>query len=164
MSDYQLRDADTESLLAEAARLFDDYARSIGIDLEFQGFSRELSSLPGDYAPPDGAILLVLDGERAIACVALRKLEAGICEMKRMYVTPAGRGKNLGRRLAGAIIKRARELGYLSMRLDTLGSMTAARSLYRSLGFVPIAAYCHNPFPDAEYYQLDLRACNPGES
>jgi ribosomal protein S18 acetylase RimI-like enzyme len=163
MSDVQLREASSEPLLAEAARLFGDYARSIGVDLEFQGFSRELASLPGDYALPDGTILLALDGERAMACVALRKLEAGICEMKRMFVAPEGRGRKLGRRLAVAIIKRAQELGYHSMRLDTLGSMTAARSLYQSLGFVPIAPYCHNPLPDAEFYQLDLRTCNPGE-
>jgi ribosomal protein S18 acetylase RimI-like enzyme len=164
MTVYQLREAETKPLLAEAARLFGDYARSIGIDLEFQGFSRELASLPGDYAPPDGAILLLMDGERAVACVALRKLEVGICEMKRMYVAPEGRGRKLGRRLAAAVIRRAQELGYLSMRLDTLSSMTAARSLYQSLGFVPIAPYCHNPLPDAEYYQLDLGTSNPGES
>jgi ribosomal protein S18 acetylase RimI-like enzyme len=156
MNQPQLVEARSQHHLSEAAKLFADYAGSIGIDLEFQGFSTELASLPGDYAPPAGAILLFMEQEQAVACVALRRLEPGICEMKRMYVAPAGRGRKLGRRLAEAIISKARTLGYAKMRLDTLASMTEARALYRSLGFVPIAPYCHNPLPNPEFYELKL--------
>jgi GNAT superfamily N-acetyltransferase len=163
MDEPRIIAAETPDQLAEAARLFRDYAAAIGIDLEFQGFSDELAALPGDYAPPRGVILLALDGDRALGCVALRPLEAEICEMKRMFVAPEGRGRQLGRRLAEAVIDKARQLGYRSMRLDTLKSMTVARELYRSLGFVPIAPYCHNPLPEPEFYQLDLTPSTPTE-
>ena len=156
MIDVRIIEADSAAHLAAAARLFRDYAAAVGIDLEFQGFSDELAALPGDYAPPRGLILLAMADERALGCVALRPLDAEICEMKRMFVAPEGRGRQLGRRLAEAVIDKARQFGYRQMRLDTLKSMTAARKLYRSLGFVPIAPYCHNPLPDPEFYQLTL--------
>jgi ribosomal protein S18 acetylase RimI-like enzyme len=149
-------DAITPEDLDAARQLFCDYAAALGIDLEFQGFSRELAELPGAYAPPHGALLLARGDELVLGCVALRRLDDGICEMKRLYVVPAGRGERLGRRLAEAIIERARSLGYRSMRLDTLRSMAAARTLYQALGFRRIAAYCHNPLPDPEFYELDL--------
>lgn len=164
MSEIRILEASSQAELAEAARLFSDYAESIGVDLEFQGFSAELAGLPGDYAPPTGTILLAMAADQALGCVALRLLEPGICEMKRMFVCPAGRGRKLGRLLAEAVISRARHMGYRTLRLDTLQSMTAARSLYRSLGFVPIPPYCHNPLPDAEFYQLDLDTFFPEEN
>ena len=136
--------------------LFREYVASIGVDLEYQGFSAELEDLPGDYAAPDGALLLAEEEGAYVGCVALRKLEAGICEMKRLFVAPAGRGKGLGLKLAEAIIVRACEIGYEKMRLDTLETMTEARDLYTSLGFRPIDPYCHNPLPGAEFYELEL--------
>lgn len=161
MSGITICEAATSADLETVRRLFRAYSEAIGVDLEFQDFSRELAILPGAYAPPAGALLLARRGEEALGCVALRPLEPGICEMKRLYVTPAARGERLGRRLAEAIIARARQLGYRTMRLDTLASMTAARALYRDLGFIPIAPYCANPLPDPEFYQLDLTTCVP---
>ncbi len=142
--------------LVAVRRLFLEYADSLGIDLSFQDFQRELAELPGAYAPPDGRLLLAVDNDEAIGCIALRKLTDGVCEMKRLYVRPAYRGKGLGRTLVEAIIQAAREIGYETMRLDSISSLKEAAALYRSLGFVEIPPYRYNPLPDAVYMELGL--------
>ena len=109
-------------------RLFQQYADDLGFDLEFQGFRQELTKLPGDYAPPAGCILLAKRAAEYVGCGALRLLEKKICEMKRLYVTPAHRGRKIGRILAEAIIGEARSRGYVQMRLDTLEPQQRAHS------------------------------------
>ena len=136
--------------------LFREYAAGLGIDLAFQDFEAELAALPGKYAPPGGQVLLAWEGEGAVGCVAMRPVDGGTCEMKRLYVRPAVRGTRLGRALAGRICMEARAAGYARICLDTLPSMGAAVGLYTTLGFKPIEPYVYNPIPGAIFLGLAL--------
>ena len=139
-----------------ARELFTQYADSLDFDLEFQGFSQELATLPGNFAPPQGCILLAEDSGNFVGCVALRPLADKICEMKRLYVKPGYRGRGIGRMLACSIIDRAREIGYAKMRLDTISTMNEARALYYSLEFRNIKAYRYSPLDEPSYMELEL--------
>jgi ribosomal protein S18 acetylase RimI-like enzyme len=252
----RIKSAETPEEVALAAALFREYAASLGVDLSFQHFDEELASLPGDYAPPSGRLLLAYwDGAKACAtepaqavagganllfreaqapllypeeettvalralygrgvetpprkaassppkadrppfgfaqdkphskksvtegatrggiparrqaglhsvivraagCVALRKFEEGICEMKRLYVRPEFRGRRVGKNLAEAVIAAAREIGYRAMRLDTLPQMAEAQHLYRALGFREIPPYRFNPIVGTRYFEMGL--------
>lgn len=153
----RLRRAQTRGDFERAQALFREYVRALDFDLDFQGVQEELDELPGPYAAPEGAVLLAeADGE-AVGVVAVQPLETDrICEMKRLYVKPEYRERGIGRRLAEEIVEVARRLGYQTMRLDTVASMTAARSLYRELGFEERPPYYENPLDDVIYMERSL--------
>jgi ribosomal protein S18 acetylase RimI-like enzyme len=145
--------------LPALSQLFRAYAASLPIDLGYQGFDGELAALPGKYAPPSGALLIARDASgEALGCVAMRPLETpGICEMKRLYGAPEGRGRGLGKALALAIIDAARAAGHSDMLLDTLPTMHDAQALYRALGFREIAPYYDTPIEGTVFMSLPLR-------
>ncbi|OYV01130.1 MAG: GNAT family N-acetyltransferase [Burkholderiales bacterium PBB5] len=158
--DIRLSPPDSPALLDATRDLFREYAQGLGVDLCFQNFDAELAALPGDYAAPQGGLLLAwVDGALA-GCGAFRPLAdvdyANACEMKRLYVRPAFRRYGLGRQLAQLLIDQATQAGYSAMLLDTLDDMEAARGLYEVLGFAEIPPYYFNPIPGAHYLKVDL--------
>ena len=156
-SGVQIVPATAPAQIEQARALFLEYAQSLGFSLCFQSFDKELAELPGDYAPPDGRLLLAMSGAQAAGCVALHKIEDDICEMKRLYVRPEFRGTGAGRILAERIIAEAVTIGYKRMRLDSIaGQMDAAIFLYRRLGFREIPPYRANPISGALYMELTL--------
>jgi ribosomal protein S18 acetylase RimI-like enzyme len=136
--------------------LFQEYAAALAIDLSFQNFADELANLPGPYAPPRGRLLIAWENEAAAGCVAMRPLSDTVCEMKRLYVRPAFRGRGLGKRLAETIVREAKQSGYTTMRLDTLPAMQSATKLYESLGFARRSAYYDTPLQDTIFMELAL--------
>lgn len=148
--------------LADSISLFYAYAASLGFDLAFQNFDAEMAGMPGKYSPPDGELLLARnEAGVAIGCVGLRPLPSSepsvkVCEMKRLYVTPDGRGTGVGKTLALTIIAAAERLGYRELRLDTLPSMVAALNMYRSFGFEEIPPYYETPLEGTHFLALRL--------
>lgn len=156
-SGFELVQAESAAHIEQSRELFLEYAASLGFSLAFQDFEKELKELPGAYAPPMGRLLLAYYAGKAAGCVALRLLEGSICEMKRLYVRPAFRGKGVGRLLVDRIIAEARGARYQRMRLDTIeSSMQDAIVLYRRRGFQEIPAYRENPIAGALYLELEL--------
>jgi putative acetyltransferase len=149
--------AESPPQIAQVRELFLEYAHSLGFSLCFQGFDKELASLPGDYAPPNGRLLLAEFEGQLAGCGALHRLDADNCEIKRLYVRPQFRGHRIGRLLTERLIAEARTIGYRAMRLDTIADkMTEAVALYQRLGFREIAPYRENPIPSALYMELTL--------
>src|SRR5687767_1531913 len=141
---------------ATVETLFREYVASLAEDISFQNVDEELGTLPGKYARPGGVVLIARDGGEPAGAIAYRMVEPGVCEMKRLYVRPAFRGRDIGRELANELIEDARSRGYRTMLLDTLASMASARALYRDLGFVPVTPYYDNPLPGVMYMALEL--------
>ncbi len=153
----RIRPALSDEDIQTTRQLFAEYAESLGFSLCFQSFDLEYATLPGKYAPPRGRLLLAEVDGKAAGCVALRPLEEGVCEMKRLYVRPEFRGTGLGRLLAETVIAEAKKVGYYAMRLDTVeDKMPSAVALYRALGFHEIGPYTANPVPGAMFMQIEL--------
>lgn len=149
--------AATSGQIETIRTLFLEYQQWLNFSLCFQGFDKELAELPGKYAPPSGCLYLAECDGRTAGCIALRPMEeSGVCEMKRLYVREEFRGKGIGKYLTKTIMSDAVEIGYHTMRLDTLQRMDTARALYISLGFTVIPAYYHNPLDEVVYMELAL--------
>lgn len=136
-----------EADFAQVASLFGQYAASLPVDLNRQGFAGEIAHLPGPYAPPDGALLLASRDGDVLGCIALKRLAPQVTEIKRLYVVQHGRGLGVGKALVAAILKEAARLDYREIKLDTLPHMIQAIALYRGFGFAPIAPYGSFPYP-----------------
>jgi putative acetyltransferase len=156
LRDEAIHPARSADEVAIARQLFVEYARWLEVDLCFQGFEEELAALPGDYAPPDGRLLIAWHHEQPVGCIALRRAGASTGEVKRLYVRPEARGRRTGRRLVEQLVAAAKAIGYRRLVLDTLPQMTGAQALYRSFGFREIPAYYANPLPGVIYLGLEL--------
>ncbi len=154
--------AETDSEFADFGVLVREYVASLSFPLDFQDFEGELRDLSQIFGPPSGAAFLAIDDQppfpapTPVGCSGVRRFDDGVAELKRMYVQPAARGRGHGQALCVAAIDAARELGYSSIRLDTVAELTAAAGIYTSLGFVLIPPYRENPFESARYYELRL--------
>jgi putative acetyltransferase len=157
----RITEALAEPGISQARQLFREYATYPGVEACLRDFEGELTSLPGVYAPPTGRLFLALrqglgGNNEPIGCVGLRKLEDGICEMKRLYVRSGFRNEGVGQILVENLIEDARAIGYSKMRLDTLPIMHEAHALYRRFGFIEIGPYLKNPTPNALCFELAL--------
>lgn len=154
--------AESQDQIDAARTLFREYEAWLGLDLCFQGFEEELRGLPGKYALPDGRLFLAYSDEDLAGCIAMRKLDDGICEMKRLFVRDTFRGQKIGNKLIGKIIDEARGVGYSKMRLDTYpAKMGKAVDLYRSYGFHEIPSYYDNPHDGVLFMEIDLGDHSP---
>lgn len=150
----KIQQAQTKAEMEAVRQLFREYEAFLDVDLCFQSFEEELAGLPGTYSPPGVSLLTAIQENRTVGCVALRRLDERVCEMKRLFVRPEARGTGLGRKLAQEIISIAQELGYSLLRLDKL---TAALHLYQTLDFYRTAPYYENPLPGVVYWELELK-------
>ncbi|GEB32263.1 MULTISPECIES: GNAT family N-acetyltransferase [Brevibacillus] len=157
MIEFRYVTEEHEAELESVKQLFREYTESLGLDLGFQDFEAECESLPGKYAAPDGVLILALVDGEAAGCIALRKSEERICEMKRLYVRDRYRGLKIGRALVQKVIEAAEQLPYDFMRLDTLATMTSAQALYRAFGFSETTPYIYNPLEGAMFMERKLR-------
>lgn len=150
----QIVQAETPEQIEAARRLFREYEAWFGMNLCFQNFDDEVKNLPGKYAAPEGRLFLAYSDERMAGCIALRKLEDDVCEMKRLYVKEDFRGQKIGIALIEKLIQTACEIGYERMRLDTYPpKMSKAVSLYESYGFREIPPYYDNPYGETLFME-----------
>ena len=148
--------AEDRAGLDQVRQFIRDYAAWLGVDLGFQHFDQEMATLPGRYASPQGRLFYAEVDGRGVGCVGIRPFAEGVCELKRLYVDPAARGSGIGRLLALAAIRAARQIGYRKILIDTLPAMRIAVKLYRELGFLEAPAYYQTPIEGTQFLTLDL--------
>lgn len=153
---FTLKKAETATDFDNGKRLFKQYIQSLDFELTFQDVDRELAEIAVEYNAPTGVLLLVYDGDKAIACGGVRKIDSTTAELKRMFVDPAYRGHQLGQQLLQMALAASKQLGYSSIRLDTVPQMRSAIKLYESAGFREIDPYRFNPMPGAIFMEKEL--------
>lgn len=152
----EIKPASFPADLGDVVSILREYVASPSVSLDFQDYEAEFSALPGKYASPEGCLVLAWKDSTVVGCAALRRVDKTVCEMKRVYVRPAGRGEKVGRRLVERIIEEARIAGYARIALDVLPEFTAAQRLYASLGFTEAPPVSFNPVPGTRYLGLEL--------
>ena len=156
MPELIVRDAQFPQDSEEVLGIWREFVASPTVSLDFQGNEAEFASLPGKYAPPGGRVLLAVSAKAVVGCVAMRRVDDTICEMKRLYVCPVARGRGAGRALVERLLKEARLAGYREMRLDVLAEFDRAQQLYRDLGFKDADPVSFNPLPGTRFLGLPL--------
>ena len=156
MRTIEIEKISSEQDLEDVKQLFREYVEFLQVNLDFQDFENELAKLPAKYAEPEGSIFLAKVNGQPAGCIALWKLEDGVCEMKRLFVKSEFQGLGLGKMLANRLMEEAKNKGYLTMKLDTLKRLESANYLYASLGFGETQAYNFNPEPDIVYFEKAL--------
>lgn len=157
--DSIIKEVVTQAEQAQFRALLMEYVTALDVDLSFQNIKGELANLNEIYGRPSGRMYLAFDGEEAIGCIALRQIDivaGGACEIRRMYVKTAYRGRGTGKALAGMVLQEARRIGYVAVFFDALTSMDEAHGLYGKLGFVEVPAYYYNPLQDIRYFCLKI--------
>ncbi len=128
----------------------------LGFDLCFQGIDKEFDTFDKMYNQPDGCFIYAKHKGKIAGGVGIRKLEDGICEMKRLYVYDEFRGYKIGLKLCNEIISIAKTMAYQKMKLDTIAKLDKAIKLYESLGFYYIEQYRENPDNTARFMEIVL--------
>ena len=152
----EFRFAKTNNEFEQGKELFLEYATSLNIDLSFQNFAKEIETISEQYNEPRGALIIVYENENPVGCVGIRELEKSIAELKRMYIKSEFRGKKIGNRLMEMSLKKAFDLGYCKIRLDTLPEMKNAQTLYKKYGFYEIDAYRYNPVEGTVFMEIEI--------
>jgi ribosomal protein S18 acetylase RimI-like enzyme len=147
---------ETEEEIAGAKKLILEYIQWLNQDLSFQNIDDELNNFPAKYGEPEGAFFIAKEGHAIIGCVGIKKLENTICEMKRLFVKDAYKGKGIGKKLVAIILDEAKLKHYEKMRLDTLDTMEKALNLYYRNNFYRIEPYYHNPGDGVVYLEKIL--------
>ena len=150
--------ANSTQTFADGRNLFREYAQAINYDAGFQNFEAELAALPDKFAPPDGALLLAYYNEMAVGCVAVLKITPGVAELKRFYVQPAFRQYKIGAQLLERALEQAKELQFQAIRLEVIPTLTKAKELYHSFGFLEIAPYQKVALEGTAYMEKKLNA------
>jgi ribosomal protein S18 acetylase RimI-like enzyme len=151
-----IRKPESEEDIEIARELILEYGRLRNFDAAMGDYEKELAELPGEYSFPNGSLLIAFYNDDPVGCVALRMIDDDFCEMKRLYVKPEFRGREIGKALVRRLIKEACQIGYKFMRLDNHPWMKEAESLYLSVGFKEIEAYRFNPTKGVKFFELDL--------
>lgn len=146
MAVFEIHPMRTEDDTTLARELLREYHAGMREDRCFVGFEREIRDLPGDYAPPQGELLLATVHAEGAGCVALRPMKSpGCAEFKRFYVRPEFRGLGIGIALMEEIMSLAQSKGFKEVRLDTIPTLDRAIAMYRRYGFAEVEPWAHPP-------------------
>ncbi|ALJ00203.1 GNAT family N-acetyltransferase [Rufibacter tibetensis] len=150
------RVAESHEDFQQSQAIIIEYLETLRIDLAYMNLPDEFATMSQKYGAQEGVLILALDGEEAIGCVGVRRLEPEIAELKRLYVRESHRGYKVGVTLFEKALENARSLGYTRIRLDVIPTLVKAKELYRSFGFYEVPPYFNNPVEGTAYMEKVL--------